>query len=60
MGVSLATAAALVMGEGNERQPLAIIGDAPVEFVNRVNKKELLIPMKEDMYYPLFKRRSNG
>lgn len=52
---SLATAAALVMGEGSEQQPLAIIEDAPVEFVNRINKKELLIPMKDDMYAPLFR-----
>jgi len=54
---SLATAAALVMGEGNERQPLAVIEDAPVVFTGRVNKKELLIPMKDDMYYPLFIKR---
>ena len=53
---SLATAAALVMGEGSERQPLAVIEDAPVEFVNRVSKNELLIPMKDDMYAPLFRR----
>ncbi|MEK7601490.1 MAG: coenzyme F420-0:L-glutamate ligase [Patescibacteria group bacterium] len=53
---SLATAAALVMGEGSEQQPLCVIEDAPVEFVNRVNKKELLIPMKDDMYAPLFGR----
>ena len=54
---SLATAATLVMGEGDERQPLAVIEDAPVVFSGRVDKKELLIPMKDDMYYPLFKRR---
>ena len=45
------------MGEGDERQPLAVIEDAPVVFSGRVDKKELLIPMKDDMYYPLFKRR---
>jgi len=55
---SLATAAALVMGEGAERQPLAIIEDAPVEFVQKVNKKEVQISAKEDMYAPLFKRVS--
>lgn len=54
---SLATAAALVMGEGAERQPLAIIEDAPVEFVVRVNRSEVTISPKADMYAPLFNRR---
>ena len=52
---SLATAAALAMGEGRERQPLCVITDAPVEFTNRVNSKELRIPFQDDMYAPLFK-----
>ena len=53
---SLATAATLVMGEGSERTPLCIIEGAPVEFVGRVDRKEVLIPAKDDMYAPLFKR----
>lgn len=53
---SLATAAVLVMGEGNERQPLAIIEGAPVEFCDRVNRAELHIDIKEDMYRPLFSK----
>ena len=53
---SLATAVTLVMGEGSERQPLAVITDAPVEFTERINKKELLIPLKDDMYAPLFRK----
>lgn len=53
---SLATAAVLVMGEGNERQPLAIIEGVPVEFCDRVNRKELHIDIKEDMYRPLFSK----
>lgn len=53
---SLATAAVLVMGEGNEQQPLAIIEGAPVEFCDRVNRKELHIDIKEDMYRPLFSK----
>lgn len=53
---SLATAATLVMGEGSERQPLAVITDAPIIFTERVNKKELLIPLKDDMYAPLFRK----
>ncbi len=52
---SLATAATLVMGEGAERQPLAIITDAPVEFVEKINKKELRIAPKDDIYWPALK-----
>ena len=51
---SLATAAVLVMGEGNERQPLAIIEGTPVKFCDRVNRDELRIDLQEDMYRPLF------
>ena len=53
---SLATTAALVMGEGNERQPLCIIEGAPVEWTERVDKKETQISLKNDMYRSLFKR----
>ncbi len=52
---SLATSATLCMGEGNEQQPLAMILDAPVLFINKINKKELNINLKEDVFYPLFK-----
>jgi len=51
---SLATSAVLCMGEGKEQQPLALITDAPIVFTERVNKKELLIDPKEDIYAPLF------
>lgn len=51
---SLATGAVLVMGEGNEQQPLAIIKKAPIKFCNRVDKTELRINVKDDMYRPLF------
>ena len=54
---SLATAATLVMGEGAECQPLAIIEDAPVEFVARVNRREVEIPRSQDMYAPLFSKK---
>ena len=53
---SLATAAVLLMGEGSERQPLAIITGAPVEFVDKIDKKELFIDPKEDIYQPLFEK----
>ncbi|MFA5750924.1 MAG: coenzyme F420-0:L-glutamate ligase [Candidatus Paceibacterota bacterium] len=52
---SLATSAVLCMGEGKERQPLAIVKDAPVDFIERVDKKELIINPKNDLYLPLFK-----
>jgi F420-0:gamma-glutamyl ligase len=50
---SLASAAVLVMGEGNEQIPLALITKGPVEFVDKINKKELLIDKNDDMYFPL-------
>ncbi len=56
---SIATAATLVMGEGNERQPLALITDAPVEFVEKVSRKELRIAPKDDMYWPILKQLKN-
>ncbi|MDP3965245.1 MAG: coenzyme F420-0:L-glutamate ligase [bacterium] len=51
---SLATVATVVMGEGGELQPLAILTDAPVQFCEKVNRKELRIAMKYDMYRSLF------
>lgn len=53
---SLAATAVLVMGEGNEQQPLAIIEKAPIEFCDKVNRKELHIDIKDDMYRPLFSK----
>lgn len=50
---SLASAAVLAMGEGNERQPLAIIENAPIEFQEKVREKELHIDIKNDMYAPI-------
>ncbi len=52
---SLATAAVYCMGEGDERRPLATISDSGVEYCSRVNKNELKIDIKEDIYGPLFK-----
>jgi coenzyme F420-0:L-glutamate ligase len=52
---SLATTAVLCMGEGKEQQPLALITDAPVVFTEKVNKKELIINPKEDLYAPFFR-----
>jgi dihydrofolate synthase / folylpolyglutamate synthase len=52
---SLATSAVLLMGEGNEQQPLAIITGAPVEYSDKINKKELQIDIRDDIYGPMFK-----
>ncbi|MBI2551367.1 coenzyme F420-0:L-glutamate ligase [Candidatus Uhrbacteria bacterium] len=51
---SLATAAVLLMGEGNERQPLCLIKEAPVVFTSMIDRKELRIEAEEDMYRPMF------
>ena len=56
MADGLASAAVLVMGEGSERIPLAIIENAPIEFCDRTNREELHIDIKDDMYRPLFSR----
>ncbi|MBI5221689.1 MAG: coenzyme F420-0:L-glutamate ligase [Candidatus Magasanikbacteria bacterium] len=53
---SLATAAVLVMGEGTEKQPLCVISNAPIEFTDKTNRKELKIDIKEDIYKPLFEK----
>ena len=52
---SLATAAALAMGEGAERQPIALITDAPVEFTERINRNETRIAPRDDLYWPILK-----
>ncbi|MFH0928215.1 MAG: coenzyme F420-0:L-glutamate ligase [bacterium] len=51
---SLAAAAVLPMGEGREQQPLALILGAPLDFCERVDRKELCIDLSDDMYRPLF------
>ncbi len=50
----LASAAVVCMGEGAERQPLAVIEDAPVVFADRVRKDELSISLDDDIYLPFF------
>ena len=51
---SIATAAVLEMGEGAEQQPLAIIENPPVQWADHVDRDELKIDPKEDLYRPLF------
>jgi F420-0:gamma-glutamyl ligase len=57
---SLTTAATICMGEGNERQPMALILKAPVLFMNKINKKELKINPTDDIFYPLIKNLRNS
>lgn len=54
----LAAAAVLVMGEGSERFPLALIKNSPVEFCDRIQRNELRIDIQDDMYQPLFVKLS--
>lgn len=51
---ALATSAVLVMGEGAERCPIAIIEGAPVTFTKRVRRSEVSIEPENDMYRPFF------
>ncbi len=53
MADGLATAAVIVMGEGDECQPLALITGAPVEFQETIDKSELHIDIEDDMYKPI-------
>lgn len=53
---SLATSAVLMMGEGNEKQPLALINNPPVKFCDKIHCKELYIDIKDDMYRPIFSK----
>lgn len=58
---SLATAAVLEMGEGDEQIPLAVItGIAQIVFTERVRKKELQMDPKNDLYRPLFRRNTTN
>lgn len=57
---SLATAAVIEMGEGDEQTPLATITDIPdTEFIKTLPKEKkgeylFKIPEREDIFYPLF------
>lgn len=56
---SLATAASLCMGEGDESQPLAIILRPPVEYCDKIDKNELRMLAQNDMYRPLLELLNN-
>lgn len=49
----MATAAVLMMGEGAESTPLALVSGLDLEFCSHSSAKSLSIPLKEDLYAPL-------
>ncbi len=51
---SLAAAAVLMMGEANERCPLAMLHQAPISFTDQNTRDELFVPVEEDMYLPVY------
>jgi F420-0:gamma-glutamyl ligase len=51
----LSAAAVLMMGEGRERRPLALIEGSECEFKEAVDPHELRMPVKEDLYFPFFR-----
>ncbi len=53
---SLASASVLLMGEGNEQCPLAIIEQAPIMFKNKVDSQELIVSPENDLYSEVFKK----
>jgi putative folate metabolism gamma-glutamate ligase len=53
---ALASMGVVSMGEGNEQKPMAIIRGADfVEFTDQETYQNSIIPIKEDIYYPLLK-----
>mgnify|MGYP001619376017 CR=1 FL=1 len=53
---SLATAAVLTMGEGNEQKPLAVMTETGIKFCDKIKRNELRIDIQDDMYRPLFEK----
>lgn len=51
---SLAATAVLLMGEGKEKKPLALISGAPVKFNNQNTQIDLTVRPQDDIYYPVF------
>ncbi len=54
---AVAAMSGLVMGEGNECQPIAIVRDVPgMRYTNKDLRKGFFISPEQDMYYPLMKK----
>ena len=56
---ALAAAAVWMMGEGSECRPLALIEYADLQWENVSSKKDIAIPLEEDLYKPLLEKNSN-
>lgn len=54
---SLAAIAVLMMGEGAECCPFALLQNVPVEFTDISCRADLIVPPEEDMYLPLYQHR---
>lgn len=52
----LSASAVMIMGEGSECRPLAVIEGSEVEFTEKVDPSELRMPLEQDLYYPLIKQ----
>lgn len=52
---SFAAMAVHLMGEGNERVPIVIIRDPKVKFTRKDTYRRLIMPLENDLYYPLLK-----
>jgi F420-0:gamma-glutamyl ligase len=50
---ALASGAVMMMGEGAEKRPLAVIENIDVEFTEKSVRGEIIVPLEEDLYYPL-------
>lgn len=57
---ALAVAAVYVMGETDERRPVALIQGSGVEFTDATSPEEIRIPLDEDLYGHLLFRRPSG
>lgn len=51
----IAGAAVMMMGEADERTPLALVSGMDLEFVPVVSPDEIGIPYEEDLYYPVLR-----
>jgi dihydrofolate synthase / folylpolyglutamate synthase len=52
---ALSTAAVFMMGEAAERSPLALVSAPGIEFSSTGNPSDLAMPVKEDLYLPLYR-----
>lgn len=51
----LAAGAVMMMGEGAEARPLAVIENTEVEFSEKIKEEEIHMPLEEDLYFPLLR-----